>query len=145
MIQLLYLRNYPSFGVFDEFDEVLDFGAVGNLFFYLVDSIEDARLSMEHKSVGIGDVFLHFITDALDSEHSGVDTTIFHRTAMGDDIGRHIFGEGGASLDHGAIANTCAGILDDARREDDTIADLAVTGDFRSISEDTMVAHHGIV
>ena len=53
--------------------------------------------------------------------------------------------EGRTSLNQREVSGTGVGILDGTRGEDDTIADLAVAGDLRTIAEHAVVAHHRIV
>ena len=53
---ILNLAYYSNLGALKEGNDRVDFLACRNLLLGLVDGIEDACLSVEHKSLGIGDV-----------------------------------------------------------------------------------------
>ena len=99
---------------------------------------------MEHQTIGVSNMLQHLLVGTVDTAHGIVHTTIL--AALGaDDKGRHILGEGSTGLNHCAAAHTRLSILDDRRREDDTILNLAVAGNLGTIAKDTAVAHLGVV
>ena len=123
----------------EEGDDGLDLGAVGYLILDLIDHIKHTSLSMEEQTVGIGDVLLHLLVDARKLHHLG------HRITTGDDKRGHVVREGTTCLNQRESTSTRIGILDGTRREDDTIADLTVAGNFSAIAKHTVVAHYGVV
>ena len=131
--------------MFQEADDVLDFRTVGHLSLDLVDHVENARLSVEEQTIGVGDMVLNLLVDPGIIEHRGVRTAIFHRITTGNDVWWHIVREGRTRLDQREITGTGIGILDGAAGEDDAIADLAVASDLRTITEHAVRSHHRIV
>ena len=53
---ILHFTDYSYLGALKERNDRVDFLAGRNLLLDLVDGIEDACLSVEHKTIGIGDV-----------------------------------------------------------------------------------------
>lgn len=141
---MLYLGDDAYLRVAEELDDVADEGTVGHLLLNLVDSIEEGRLAVEHKAVGIGNMLQRLLVDAMLTGHLHVNTAELDMLGA-DDVGRHVLGERGTGLNHSAAAYTGLGILDDAGREDDAILDEAVAGNLRTIAENTAVAHLGVV
>ena len=140
----LYFGDDAQLRVTEELDDVADEGTVGHLLLNLVDGIEEGRLAVEHEAVGVGDVLQRLLVDAMLTSHLHVDTAILDVLGA-DNVGRHVLGERGTSLNHSATAHTGLSILDDAGGEDDTILDEAVAGNLRTIAENTTVADLGIV
>ena len=143
-IRLLFTHN-AALGVFQKADDVLDLRTIGHLIANLFDDIENARLSVEEQTIGVGYVVLYLLVDLGIVHHRRVRTTILHRITTGNDVGRHVVREGRTCLNQREVSGTGVGILDGTRGEDDTIADLAVAGDLRTIAEHAVVAHHRIV
>lgn len=141
----LYFSDDTLLGGPDEGNDVPNFVAGRHLILYLVAGIHDVTLSVEHETVGVGDVAQHFVGDAVDAAHGGVDAAIADGCASGDDVGRHVFREGCSGLYHGSLADTGLGVLYDGGGEDDTVADLAVAGNLCAVAEDAAVAHLGVV
>ena len=73
-----------------------------------------------------------------------VDTTILTLTSH-DNIRWHILRESGARLNHRAHAHTCLGVLYHRGGEDDTVLDVAVASNLRTIAKDATVAHFRVV
>ncbi len=138
-------RDDAFLGSLEELDDVTDFGAVGHLIFDLVHRIEDACLSVEHESIGIGDVLDDLFIDAVRGAHRLVHPTVCDGHASGDDVGRDVLREGGARLYHSAFANACSCVGDDARREDGPVVYLTFAGDLGAIAKDAPVAHFDVV
>ena len=107
--------------------------------------IEDARLAMEDQTVGVGDVLADLLVDIGIFQHREVRAAIINGRTAGDDVGRDVAREGGAGLNHCHVAHAGAGILDDARREEYAVANLAVAGNLRTIADDAVVAHLRVV
>ena len=143
-IRLLFTHN-AALGVFQEADDVLDLRTIGHLVANLFDDIENARLTVEEQTIGIGDVALNLLVDLGIVHHRRVGTAILHRITTSNDVGRHVVREGRACLNQREVSGTGVGILNGTRGEDDTIADLAVAGNLRTITEHAVVAHHRIV
>lgn len=59
-----------------EGDEVLYFLSVGHLLNNLVDGVEDACLSVEDETVGVGDVCDGLLIHAVVAQYGGVDLTL---------------------------------------------------------------------
>ena len=112
---MLHLADDALLGGFEETDDVVDLGALGHLVAYLVDGVEGACLPEEHEAVGVGDVLLYLVADAVGGHHGVVRTVVSHRLSTCDDVRGHVFREGGACLYHRAFAHACAGVLDDRR------------------------------
>ena len=143
-IRLLFAHD-AALGVFQEADDVLDLRTIGHLVTNLFDDIEDARLSVEEQTIGVGDVALNLLVDLGIVHHRRVGTAILHRVTACNDVGRHVVREGRTCLNQREVSGTGVGILNGTRGEDDTIADLAVAGNLRTIAEHAVVAHHRIV
>jgi len=118
--------------------------AVGHLLLNLMDSIEERGLTMEHQTIGIGNVLEHLLIGAVILTHGGIHTAILHMIGAYDARG-HILREGGACLNHCGTTNTGLGILDDRRREDGTILDDTVACNLGTIAKDTAVSNLGVV
>ena len=65
----LYLAYDAEFCTAYEIHDVAHFIAVGHLLFYLYHGIEDAGLSVEDQSVGVGNVVLCLLVNAMVGEH----------------------------------------------------------------------------
>ena len=131
--------------MFQEADDVLDLRTVRHLVADLFDHVEYARLTVEEQSIGIGDVALNLLVNLGIVHHRRVRSAILHRITTGNDVGRNIVREGGTCLNQREISSTGVGILNGTRGEDDSIADLAVAGNFRTITEHAVRSHHRIV
>ena len=141
----LLLTHDASFGVLEELDDGLYLGAIGHLILDLVDDIEDACLSVEQQTVGVGNVLLHLLVDTGLAHHRVVGTSVFEGLTACDDKGRDVLREGGSGLYEGQTAHAGVGILDGGAGEDRTIVDLAVARNLHTITEYTVVAHDGIM
>ena len=87
---MLLLAHDTAFGVFEELDDCPDLRAVGHLILNLVDHIENARLSMEQQTVGIGDVLLHLLVDPVLTHPRIVWSSVGQGLAASDDKGRDV-------------------------------------------------------
>ena len=76
--------------------------------------------------------------------HGEVDTAV-GVLPRGNDVGWYVTREGGTGLHHRALSYTGLGVLDDAGREDDTILNLAVARNLRTVAEDAAVAYLRVV
>ena len=141
----LHFSDYSQFRCIDKTDEILYLRPIRHLFFHLQHRVEDAGLTMKNQSIGIGNVLNALLVYAIGTQHHGVDPSIGERFAAKNDVGRHIFRESGTGLNHGAVAHTGFCVLDNAGRENHTIAYLAVAGYLRAVAKDTIVAHFGVV
>ena len=111
----LHLSNNTALCGFNKLHEVAYFGAVGHLFFHLEHRVEHACLAVEHQAVCVGDVLYGFGGYAIGFQHHGVYAAVGQRFTAKDDVGRHVFRESCARLNHGAVANTRLGVLDNTR------------------------------
>ena len=118
--------------------------AVGHLLLYLIDSIENAGVSVEQQTVCIGDVPLNLFVNTIEIEHRRVNAAILH-FFRADDARRHVLRERCAGLYHGCPAYTRAGVGDDRGAEDGAILDDAVAGNLRTVAEDAAAAYLGVV
>ena len=75
------LTHDTAFGILQEMYDVTDFRTIGHLILYLVDNIEDARLTMKEQTIGISDVLLHFRVDAGIAHHHRIRTSILNGLA----------------------------------------------------------------
>ena len=131
--------------MFEERDDVLDFRTIRHLRLDLVDNIEHAGLSMEQQTVGIGNVFLYLFINTSKFQDLRVHTAILHRSASGNNVGRHIVGEGTTSLYQRQVTSTRIGILNGSGREDDTVADDAVACYLDTITKHAVGTYYGVV
>ena len=90
-------------------------------------------------------MLLHLLADAVVRQHGGIDAAILHGVAAHDDVRRHVLGEGGAGLYHGALSHPDARIGDDAGGEDGPVENQAVACYLRAVAEDAVVANLGVV
>ena len=81
------LTHNALLGTLKELDDVLDLRTVGHLVFDLLDHIEDARLSVEQQTVGIGDMLLHLLVDAGIVHHRGVGASVCQGLSTNHDKG----------------------------------------------------------
>ena len=85
----LFLANNTLSRLREETDNFLYLLAVGNLLAHLVDSVEQARLSVKDKSIGIANMLYHLIVDSIKLTHHLVYTAIL-TIVVDDDIRRNI-------------------------------------------------------
>ncbi len=96
---LLHLRDDTELCAADEFYDVTNLRSVGHLLFYLVDSIEEARLTAEHQTIGVSNVLEGLVVYPMLTPYSHIHTAIL-TIISNDDIGRHVFREGSTCLYH---------------------------------------------
>lgn len=82
---------HDSFGILDEVDDIVYLVTHRYLVFNLLQGILHAEVSLVYQTVGIYDMaqytFGHLV---FVLKHSSVDTVVFCRITVHDDIGRHI-------------------------------------------------------
>ena len=121
------LTHDTAFSILQEMYDVTDFRTIGHLILYLVDNIEDARLTMKEQTIGISDVLLHFRVDAgiaPSSQNSGPPYS--NGLATSHYKRREIVRERRSCLNHCEPAHTGVCILNNRTGEDGTIVNLAV-------------------
>ena len=82
---------------------------------------------------------------AVSVHHHRVRTAITDGLSAYNNVGRNVFREGRSGLNHGATSHTCLRIFNDTGTENDIIFDVTVAGYLRSIAENAVVTHDGIV
>ena len=88
----LQLRDDTQLGVAQELDDMTDLGTVGHLLLNLHDSIEERGLTVEHQTIGVGDMLDDLVVGAIELTHSGVHAAILH-TLGADDAWGHVLRE----------------------------------------------------
>jgi len=138
-------RHDASFRRPEELKNRLYLRTVGHLLLDLVDHIEDARLSVEEQTIGIGDVLLNLLVDAGIVHHGGVGTAVLDGFAACHNERGNILRERGAGLYHRQTAYAGVGILDDGAGEDGAIVDLTIARNLHTIAKHAVVANDGVV
>lgn len=135
------LRYDAVLGSTQELNDIGYLVTVGNLFYNLVHGIEHAGLAMEHQSISVSDVLLHFLVNAISGHHHGIRSIVAYRLTTCDDIRRHILGKGTTRLDHSTMPHTSIGVFYHRGGENHAIANLAISCDLGTIPHHTVITH----
>lgn len=141
----LDLADDAEFCTFDERGDVLNLGSIGHLLLNLDDGIEYGGLSVEDESVGVGNVVLHLIGNAVRTEYGGIDSTILHGVVVGYDVRGNVATYAASARYHGTDSDAHSWVDDDAGGENDGVGYVAISCYFGAVPEYVAMAYFGVV
>lgn len=142
---MLQFTDNALVSVADKLNNVANLGRIGHLFVYLYAGIEHGSLSVEHESIGVCDVLDNLFVYFHLSANRGIYTFVSHRTATCYNVRWNVARKRCACLHHGSCSDTCLCLLNDARRENYMVGNLAIASYLRTVAEYAAVAHLRVV
>ena len=110
---LLYLAYDAQLATLKEVDDSVDFLSRRHLFLNLIDCIKYTGLSVEHQTIGIGDVADDLVGCVRRLEQCLVDATVAHGVVGSYDERRNILRDAHTAGDHRCTTDAHVSIQDD--------------------------------
>ena len=137
---------YNSFRAFDKAEYVAYLVAHRNLVFNFLQGILYAEITLVNQAIGIDDVPQYtFCNLVLMLQYGCVDSVVFGRIAVHDDIGWNILCDTAAGLNQHPASDVAGLVQDDVAAQDGAVVYLALTGYGSFDTQNTMIAYLYVV